>query len=438
MNILNLRGWEVTDSQEDERDYHIHAKYTPEPTGCPNCKSLFDKLYRHGTRPQELADLPAHGKRVTIHLTRTRYRCQSCGKTFLQPLPDVDEGRQMTRRLMRWVGEQSIRRTFVSIADETGLDEKTVRNLFDLHVRWLDLTTTFVTPERLGIDEVHLLKKPRLVLTNLAERTIVGVLEKRDKATVTAHLAGLKTPEVVRVVAMDMWRPYLDAVHATLPDATVVVDKFHVVRMASFGMETVRKSQRGSLEPKYRRRLMHDRFILLRRPKDLDDGQRKVMAGWFEQFPTLAEAYRLKEAFYDLYDLPEKAAAVEAYGEWERSVKGTELTTAFRPLLTAVRNWQEQVFAYWDHRETNAVTEALNGIAKYIERAGRGYSFQAMRAKMLYSKSHLRPPAGAMPAKTPLFPGSVDHPPTLGVDIDALLETLEQEASRPDASNRRP
>lgn len=93
MNILNLRGWEVTDSQEDERDYHIHAKYTSEPTGCPHCKSLFDKLYRHGTRPQELADLPAHGKRVTIRLTRTRYRCQSCGKTFLQPLPDVDKAR---------------------------------------------------------------------------------------------------------------------------------------------------------------------------------------------------------------------------------------------------------------------------------------------------------------------------------------------------------
>lgn len=36
------------------------------------------KLYRHGTREQLLMDLPAHGKRVGIDLTRKRYRCQNC------------------------------------------------------------------------------------------------------------------------------------------------------------------------------------------------------------------------------------------------------------------------------------------------------------------------------------------------------------------------
>lgn len=429
VNLINLPGWEVEAVKEDTASYHIHAKYTPEPHGCPHCKGLFDKLYRHGTRPQELADLPAHGKRVVIRLTRTRFRCQTCGKTFLQPLPDVDDGRQMTRRLMRWVGEQSIRRTFVSVADEVGVDEKTVRHLFDAHVRWLDETTTFVTPERLGIDEVHLLRKPRLVLSNLAERTIIGVLEKRDKATVTAHLGGLKTPEAVKVVAMDMWRPYLDAVRVTLPGAAVVVDKFHVVRMANLGMEAVRKSLRGGLEPKFRRRLMHDRFILLRRPKDLDDDQRATMAGWFEQFPKLAEAYRLKEAFYGIWDVPKKADALAAYEAWERSITDRELLTAFQPLLTAMLNWRTEIFAFWDHRATNALTEALNGIAKGVERAGRGYSFDVIRAKLLYSM-HLHK------TRKPKY-GEGDfgrgvEPPSLGTDIGRLLEALEVEARRPE------
>ena len=142
----------------------------------------------------------------------------------------VDVRSQMTRRLARYIEQQSVHRTFTSVAGDVGVDEKTVRNLFRAYVERLDAETVFETPERMGIDEVHLLKKPRCVLTNLTERTIFGVLEKRDKKTVTAHLKSLPERETVKVVTMDMWRPYLDAVGETMPQAAVVVDKFHVVR----------------------------------------------------------------------------------------------------------------------------------------------------------------------------------------------------------------
>lgn len=442
MNILNLPGWEVTGHSETGSDYRIEAAYTVAPANCPHCAGLFDKLYRHGVREQHLRDLPAHGKRVTIALARKRYRCQDCGKTFLQPLPDVDERSQMTRRLADWVGEQSIGRTFVSVAGEVGLDEKTVRNLFNAYVERLDAETVFETPEYMGIDEVHLLGRPRCVFTNVKERTLIGVLEKRDKKTVTEYLRNLHCDFSVKVVTMDMWRPYLDAVRATLPNAAVVVDKFHVVRMATAAMEVIRKAQRAGLEPKVRRRLMHDRFILLRRPKDLEDEQRVTMAGWFEMFPKLAEAYRLKEAFYDLWTITKKEEAVDTYREWERSITDRELLTAFQPLLTAMHNWREEVFAYWDHRITNACTEALNGIAKLIERNGRGYSFKAMRAKMLFSKALQKQPT-PKPRRSPAgggtFAGSpAEGPiPTLGTDLDALLKELQQESGRPSGSNSR-
>ena len=51
---------------------------------------------------------------------------------------------------------------------------------------------------------------------------------------------------------MDMWRPYRDAVEAVLPHAMIVVDKYHVVRMANDAMEKARKFLRTNLEPKQR------------------------------------------------------------------------------------------------------------------------------------------------------------------------------------------
>lgn len=429
MNILNLPHWNVTGVKENAHDYRVEATIPDEqPSYCPKCMNMYAKVYRHGSREQLIHDLPTHGKRVGILLTRARYRCQDCKQTFLQQVMEVDDGKQMTSRLARYVEQESLRRTFTSIADEVGLDEKTVRNLFAAYVERLDSSVVFETPTQMGMDEVHLLKKPRAVFTNLTERTIIGVLPERTKKVVLAHLKAMPDRERVKLVTMDMWKPYADSVRETMPQAAIVVDKFHVVRMASLAMEQVRKAQREALEPKARRKLMHDRFILLRRPKDLDDTQRATMAGWFEMFPKLAEAYRLKEAFYGLWDLPRKADALAAYEAWERSITDRELLTAFRPLLTAMHNWRTEILAYWDHRATNALTEALNGIAKAVERAGRGYSFDVIRAKLLYAK-HLhktrRPKYGAVEAERGM------EPPSLGTDIGRLLESLEAEASRP-------
>lgn len=443
MNILNLPDWNVTEVEDSARDYRVHAIYGPEPSSCIHCGkgTLFaGKLYKHGTREQLLMDLPTHGKRVGILLTRSRYRCQDCGKTFLQPLPDVDERGQMTKRLVAYIEEQSVIKTFTTVADEVGVNEKTVRNLFNAHIDLLDKTVVFYTPTKMGIDEVHLLKKPRLVITNVVDRTIVAVLEKRNKKVVLAYLAAMKDKEAVQVVTMDMWKPYLDAVNTVLPDAMVVIDKFHVVRMANQCLETVRKTIRASLEPKVRRKLMHDRFVLLRRAKDLKDEDRAKLESWTKAFPELGEAYRLKEEFFAIYEHKDKGEAFDAFEKWQASVP-RDMIIHFRPLLTAMYNWRKPIFAYFDDRTTNACTEALNGIAKNIERSGRGYSFKVIRAKMLYSRS-LQKKAKQVrygsDFESRVFIPSVEPgpPPRLGTDIDALLRVLEQVEAEHQKSTR--
>ncbi len=101
---------------------------------------------------------------------------------------------------------------------------------------------------------------------------------------------------------MDMWTPYRDAVQAVLPDARIVIDKFHVVRMANDAVEKVRKSLREQLTPKQRRGLMHDRFVLLKRECDLNDKEVLLLDGWTKNYPELGAAYRLKESFYGIYE----------------------------------------------------------------------------------------------------------------------------------------
>ncbi len=70
----------------------------------------------------------------------------------------MDESRLVTKRLIKWIKKASLDNTFTSVAEEIGIDEKTVRNIFKDYVTELEAQTDFRTPKWLCIDEVHLLK----------------------------------------------------------------------------------------------------------------------------------------------------------------------------------------------------------------------------------------------------------------------------------------
>jgi transposase len=205
VNILNLEAYLVTGIQEDEHNYHIAAAVKHPPKACLHCRS--ESLHGFGKREQLLRDLPSHGKRVGLYVTTRRYRCQTCTKTFYEPLPAVDERRAMTSRLVGWIGKEAIKRTFASIAEEAGIDEKSVRSVFRDYVNELEQTFRFETPKWMGIDEIHLVK-PRGVIANIQNNTIVELLPNRNKETMLQYLSGLDGHKQVQYVAMDMWHPY--------------------------------------------------------------------------------------------------------------------------------------------------------------------------------------------------------------------------------------
>lgn len=109
------------------------------------------------------------------------------------------------------------------------------------------------------------------------------------------------------------------------------------------------------------------------------------LQSWIKNFKDLGTAYQLKEQFYDTWESKSKREALERYQEW-RSWIPEQIEVAFRPLTTAVSNWEKEIFAYFDHPVTNAYTEAVNGLIRIMNRLGRGYSFEVIRAKILFTE----------------------------------------------------
>lgn len=383
MNPLGFPNWKITAEEHAEGATRYTAEYTPLPSACPRCGHVEPRLYRHETRPQLFIDTPMHGKRVGILLLRRRFKCLECGDTFFEQPPELDSDHLMTRRLVAYIQRQVMRRPFTHVADEIGVHERTIRNVFRAYVAELDKQHVVRTPAWLGIDELHLANRARCVFTDVQNRRLVGLEADRNKTTVQRFLSRLPGRDKVEIVTIDMWPAYRDAARGLLSQAVVVVDKFHVIRYANDAVEKVRKGLKEELTPTRRKGLKRDRYVLLKRPKDLDDKDQLVLDAWLGSFPQLKAAYDLKEGFYKVWEASDRQNAEQQYEAWRRSIPD-ELAPTFKDLTTAMKNWRGEIFAYFDHPVTNAYTEAMNGLIRVTNRMGRGYTFEAIRAKMLY------------------------------------------------------
>ena len=274
MDILNLPTLTTIELAETDDAYHVIAEMKEAPVCCQKCGIVRQHgIKKFGKKKQFYMDLPIHAKRVGIYVLRQRYKCHDCGAAFWEDLPDMDDNHFATKRLVKYVQRESLRRTFVSISEDIGLNEKTIRNIYSAFAKQVDKEYRPATPDWLGIDEIHLIGKARCVITNIKERTIVDMLPDRNKPTIMQFFMRLHGKRNVQYATMDMWVPYRDICRQMLPNATIIIDKFHVLRAANRALDSVRKSVREGLSPKERRRLMHDRFILLKRGRELSEAQ---------------------------------------------------------------------------------------------------------------------------------------------------------------------
>lgn len=95
-----------------------------------------------------------------------------------------------------------------------------------------------------------MLKNYRFLVTDAENKAVIDILRKRNKSVVIDYLSKLQGSDKVELVAMDMWRPCKDAVNIVIPHAKIVIDKFHVVKLANETLEKIRKANRERCQPK--------------------------------------------------------------------------------------------------------------------------------------------------------------------------------------------
>jgi transposase len=81
----------------------------------------------------------------------------------------------------------------------------------------------------------------RCIFMDIGGKRMLDLIYSHHKRTVAEWLAALPNKDAVRIINIDMARPYRDVVRAILPNAIIVVDKFHIQRTANKALDKVRR-----------------------------------------------------------------------------------------------------------------------------------------------------------------------------------------------------
>ena len=432
--MLNLPEFKVIKREENEYYYKFTVVAKQRPFVCTQC--LWDespimgdtrKFSIHSSKERQLFDIPIHGKPVVLILKHNRYKCPCCNKTFYQPFHAIERNDKVTLRLKHYIQQQSLRKPFLEVGYDCGLSHTSVRKYFKEEIARLDAERNIKAPRVLGIDEAHLNKKMRGVFTDTENNKLLEITEDNLKRTVKHTIQNMEGYEDIEVVTIDMWSGYRYACRELIPKATVVVDKFHVIQYANNALDKVRKELKHSLCKDRTRILRNDRWVLLKNKEDLSDKDIILRDTWFEEFPELGIAYWLKETMRDIYiESKDRYEAYQRFYEWECRIPDD--FKAFKDLQNTYNNNKQEIFNYFLQPYTNAYTESINNVIKSIEKAGKGYSYEVLRAKVLYGTNATKRPKFTKDMKmTMLFKAikSIEYKPKV-IELEGFEVDLDE------------
>jgi transposase len=385
VELLNLVSLQMIDASLVGARYRVRARARRRTPVCVHCSS--GRLYTHGAQTQSYADTPVDGRAVTICVDRQRYRCRSCGRTFFEPIEDLDGKRRATRRLIDYVERQSLTQPFLRIARDVGLDDKTIRSIFNDYTSRMAGEVHAGTPRFLGIEPAAGEGACGDFIMDVEKGTLFDILPGRDVDALIDWFRNLPGADRIAWVATGPDPVYPAVIRAALPGARLVIDRCHALELADDALDAARRTLRRTLPKSERARLRGDRRILLSPASALPAADAERLALWLGRYPLLRAAYAMKETFRDIWmTSTSSGAALLAWQEWRRTVQG-RAGRYFADLVRTLDSRSADFMAWFDcpmpENYTESARATLDAIVKSMARMGHGYSFEVTRAKML-------------------------------------------------------
>jgi transposase len=382
--IIGLPDLETLSVTELSHDIEVQAKII----GVQKCLQCESTRYRIKSSFWRRLKHSRQGNRIIwLRIRSHKFLCLRCGAYFNARLRGIYPRKRSTETFRHEVFEQhqggitqlALSRTHLI---SPGTVERWYRDFIWARVKELSSRSC---PKILGIDEHFFTRKKgyATTLVDLNNRYVFDVVLGRSEVALGAYLQRLKDRHLVKIVVMDLSETYRALVKKYFPNALIVSDRFHVVRLINHhflkswqSFDPAGRKNRGLLS------------LMRRHQWNLSDDQLAKLERYLKSHPALEALYGFKQDLLKLMlqkTLDKTAIRPKLYEFLERIQDLLESPIEpMKALGKTLERWKEEVVRMWRFKKTNSITEGFHNKMEMISRRAFGFrNFQNYRLRVL-------------------------------------------------------
>lgn len=350
---------------------------------CPKCATPSTSVYDR--RIVNIKDAPIRAQMIFLEIKKRRFFCKPCGKPFTEGVAGVVKGQRTTQRFKRsvlwacqhFVDLEKVQRTYRVSA---GYVFKTLYDQLELKRR----TRLYPWPSTIGVDE-HSFRRNKIIgctefasiIVDYNNKRVMEVAEGKTSAALSMQLSAIEGRGNVKNVCLDLCDPFKNWAKEFFPNAKIVADKFHVLRLITPALLKKRYEITGTRADARARRL------LTMSSHKLDYWDKRALLEYLEKYPELNELYHWKERVHGFYRIRGFHRAAIAFTHMIDAMAHSTLPE-IKTLRKTFLKWRNEILAYFETGLTNGRTEGYNNLAKLVQKRAFGYkNFRNYRLRLL-------------------------------------------------------
>jgi transposase len=370
------------------RDYdYVRTKYEAggvvfvidrkaETCRCVACGSA--NVWREGVVTRTFRTVPIGKKRIELEARIPRLACQDCGKIRQAEIGFAAPRRTYTKLFERYVLELSRKMTIKDVACHLGVGWDVVKDIQKRHLHRRFDKPKLKHLKQIAIDEISIGKghKYLTIVMDLKSGAVVHVGKGKGGDALTAFWRRLRASHAkIEAVATDMSPAYIDAVTRHLPNAILVFDRFHVIKLYNEKLSNLRRALYNQLADSMQKDVLKGvRWLLLKRPENLDASKREPerLREALKFNEPLAIAYQLKDELNEIWEQDDQETAQALLMDWIVYAESTGIRI-LKQFARTLRFHAFGILAWYDYPISTGPLEGTNNKIKTMKRQAYGF-----------------------------------------------------------------
>jgi len=375
--LLRLKEMKVTWFRFEDRGRELHLGVKPYKNGC-RCSECGrrGRIVRRAAGERTWKDIAILGLRVILHYCPKEIDCPTHGR-IQEEIPWAAVHAQVTYRLEYRVCALSQIMTQKAASAILRMSSSTVSDILHRVITRTRAGHKIRGLVTLGVDEISYCKgrKFATIVYDLDRSCVVWVGKGKGRATIDLFFNEQLSAYQKRQISWascDMSRAYTEAIKHHCPNATLVIDRFHVVKALNEAVDAVRKEEWRSLEGDERKAIKGLRWLLGMHSRNRTKGHTRMLNKLRSSNRRIHRAWVLKDEFEHFWNYSYVGAARSFLKRWTTTALRSRIPS-LRKFVATLKEHQENIISFVERPLTNAVGEGINRIIKIVKNRASGF-----------------------------------------------------------------